>query len=307
MGQHLRAISDLTRAHELNPMQLEILVARGNAHAKAQQHDLAQLDFELALTHNNALPGAYAGRGLSLAAQGQHDSGLIWLTKAIHRFRDQRDLSTILFARGKVYYQMGLYDLAINDFTYTMEIVRESRPMVAAIRTARAAAYVQNERWSLAAGDLDWVLRFQPGNESIKKALAWTTSDTRNGARPLLFVAPEHLIRPLRPPIVRQPFPNGDDILEHETQPPYDSWIIKTAEKKEYGPASIRTLAVWIGEGRVDLGMQLLRCDWSSWKRVEKIVPSLVPKPEVIENFPKLDIRSTHHSDRDGDPDSIKT
>ena len=289
VGDHLRAISDLNTAHGLMPQNLEVLVARGNAYNKAEEFELAQQDFELALTQDNKCASAYAGRGFALAGMNQYDSALIWLTKAIHRFIDSRELSSILFMRGKIYYRMGHYQHAINDFTCALLQVRDSRNTTAAVLTARAAAYVQNKMWKFAEEDLEQVITLQPGNQSIQRVHQWVAGD-RSGDRPALFATPETLVRPIRPPVVRDAIDNVDDLNSFESTPPYDSWIVKSIDGKEYGPATLPTISVWLREGRLDVGMQLLRSDWSQWKLVEKIVPSMVATKQSINDFPELNL-----------------
>lgn len=291
-GQHLRAISDLNTAHGLNPQNIEVLVARGNAYNKAEEFELAQQDFELALTHDNTFASAYAGRGFALAGLDQYDNALIWLTKAIHRFIDRRELSSILFMRGKIYYRMGRYEHAINDFTCTLLLVRDSRITTAAVLTARAAAYAQNNMWKFAEDDLVNVIELQPNNQSLRRAHQWVVSGNHNTDRPALFTAPETLVRPIRPPTVCEPTLHETEINQHLQQydsvAPYDGWIVKSVDGKEYGPATLQTIAVWLREGRLSAGMQLLRSDWSQWKLVEKIVPAIVPTEQSISDFPEL-------------------
>jgi len=57
----------------------------------------------------------------------------------------------------------------------------------------------------------------------------------------------------------------------------YDTWILRTLEKKEYGPIQREVLNRWIEEGRIDFGMKLLRADWSKWQRVERVFKELEP------------------------------
>ena len=64
-------------------------------------------------------------------------------------------------------------------------------------------------------------------------------------------------------------------------------------------PVHFGILNTWVQEGRVDVGMRLLRADWSKWKRVERILPEITPAesiPGMIEEFPDLDLG--RHSSR---------
>ena len=131
------------------------------------------------------------------------------------------------------------------------------------------------------------MLKLDPQNEQAKIALHWVREPGE--PKPSLFAAPESQIRPTRPPVV-------GSVLEitpaenFSTSAPYDTWILRTANKKEYGPIPKQTLDVWVREGRASLGMKLLRADWSKWKRIEKIYPELDPAEDVVDEFPKLDV-----------------
>ncbi len=294
VGQRLNAISDFTRSLELYPAQLDLLVQRGNAYLRSDQPIMAIEDFELALTHDVRLPKAYSGRAAALVTQGRHEYTLIWLTKAIHRFKDPRELSEIVFARGKVFYQMGRTMPSISDFSSVIELMRGDRKTVAAARYARAIAEVHAGEYVAAERDFRKLQKASPKNEHFSTALAWLAD--REQPRPKFLIGSETVKRPTRPPAVR----NGVNLLEETTRkweaaPPHDFWIVRTADKKEYGPVHFTILQSWVREGRVDSGMKLLRADWSKWKRVEKILPEISPvesTPGMIEEFPDLDLGS---------------
>ena len=294
VGQRLNAISDFTRSLELYPAQLDLLVHRGNAYLRSDQPIMAIEDFELALTHNVKLPKAYSGRAAALVTQDRHEYTLIWLTKAIHRFKDPRELSEIVFARGKVFYQMGRTMPAISDFSSVIELMRGDRKTVAAARYARAIAEVHAGEYVAAERDFRKLQKASPSNEHLSTALAWLAD--REQPRPKFLNSSEAAKRPTRPPVVR----NGVHLFEESTRkwesaPPYDFWVVRTADKKEYGPVHLTLLQGWVREGRVDSGMKLLRADWSKWKRVEKILPEISPlesTPGMIEDFPDLDLGS---------------
>ncbi len=137
-GKFLNAIHDYTRALELKPASSELLVQRGQAYLKNNQFDLAMEDFELALTRNAKLAKAYSGRATVLIQENRHEYALIWLTKAFHRFqKKKRDLAEVVFARGKVYYQMKRFHPAIADFTSVCELMRKDKRTQILARLAR--------------------------------------------------------------------------------------------------------------------------------------------------------------------------
>ena len=300
---YINAISDFTHSLELYPAQMDVLVQRGQAYFKSEQHGLAIEDFELALTHDDKLPKAYSGRAAALALQGKFEYTLIWLTKAIHRFSGRRALAEILFARGKIFYQMGRTSPAVSDFSAVIELMGNDVKFVAAARYARAIALVQGEEWELARNDFCLLLKINPNDEALKNAVDWLQN--RSTERPAFLAAEIEFKRPTRPPVVRM----GLDVVESEAAwaigPPYDTWVVRTADKKEYGPVHYGILKTWISDGRVDVGMKLLRADWSKWKRAEKVFSEISPvgsQLKLVDEFPGIDAGTASHNI--GSPDA---
>lgn len=291
-GNLLNAISDYTRSLELYPSQMDLLVQRGQAYIKIGQPLLALEDFEVALTHNERLAKAYSGRATVLVTQGRHEYALIWLTKAIHRFSDPRELAEIVFARGKVFFQMGRLAPSIVDFTTVIELMRSDKKTVAAARYARAIAYVNLKQYDDAQRDFRKLVAIDPANQRFQAAMEWL--EDREKPVPQFLERTENVQRPTRPPVVR----NGTELSQRtiakwQSETRYDSWVLRTIEKREYGPVHFGILKTWVQDGRVDVGMRLLRADWSKWKRVESILPEITPAesiPGMIEEFPELDL-----------------
>jgi tetratricopeptide (TPR) repeat protein len=288
-ADYARAIHDFTHSLDLDPTQLEVLVQRGQAYLKEGQIRSAQEDFELALTHNSHLVKAYTGRASALVAQGLHEAALIWLTKAIHRFEAPRELSEILFSRGKVFYQMSRFEPAISDFSYVINLLRGGKRISVPARLARAAALVQNGDLKSAEKDLRRVLALQPNNLDARQANEWLKDG--QGRRPLVLSPPESRIRPIRPPVVRKPLETSGDESQWNAPPPFDTWILRANDDREYGPLHKQHLNVWATEGRLDAGMKLLRADWSKWQRIEKVFPDLDPHAAAVEKFPGIQQR----------------
>jgi tetratricopeptide (TPR) repeat protein len=291
---YINAISDFTHSLELYPAQIEVLVQRGQAYLKSDQPGLAIEDFELALTHNNKLAKAYSGRATALAVLGKYEYTLIWLTKAIHRFDEPRELAEILFSRGKVFYLMGRLAPAVSDFSVVNELMRGDTKIVAAARYARAIANVHGESWDAAKQDFCFLLNLNPMDDAIRSALDWL--ENRESERPKFLGEPAKVKRPTRPPPIR----SGVSLVESESRwaasPPYDTWVVRNIDKKEYGPVYYNILKTWIQEGRVDIGMKLLRADWSKWKRAEKIFSEIAPldrRSKLVDDFPGIDVRKT--------------
>lgn len=290
---YLNAISDFTHSLELQPNQLDVLILRGQAHLKAEHPNLAIEDFELALTHNDQLAKAYSGRSHALVQQGKLEYALIWLTKAIHRFKHPRQVSEILFARGKAFYQMGRFSPAASDFSCVIDLMRNDPKTMAAARYARAMTNIHAERWDKAAKDFRRLAKLAPNDEKIKLALDWLKNPEAD-SRPYFLEEKITPVRPTRPSVSRSRVDLVESVEKWETEPPHDSWVVRNEDKKEYGPVHFGILKTWIADGRVDIGMKVLRADWSKWKRAEKIFPELSPvgsnQGSLVDEFPGINI-----------------
>ena len=218
---------------------------------------------------------------------------MIWLTKAIHRFDTPRELAEIIFARGKVFYQMGRVAPAISDFSAVIELMRKDVKTVAAARYARALANIQAEKFEKAQKDFLKLYRLNPKDEMLKSALEWLRDRTK-GSRPEFLGSKNVVHRPTRPAIVRKGVGLVESVKRWETDPPFDTWVLRTEEQKEYGPVHYSILKTWIADGRVEVGMKILRAGWGKWKRVEKIFTEISPvgSQKMVDDFPGIDVKA---------------
>ena len=270
----INAISDFTRSLELSPSQPEVMLTRGQAYLKAEQPQQAIEDFERVLNQTITMPKAYSGRAAALAMQGRHEYALIWLTKAFHRFSRPRDLCELVFARGKIFVMMGRPAPAIDDFSTVAKRLSEDTKTVAAARYARGIARYSMDMIEKSKRDFARVIKIDPSFEHAALALKWL-DDPDSCDKPSQLSLEMEIVRPTRPPIVRAKLNVTTPIKDWSAEKPYHTWILRTLDKKEYGPISRETLNMWIEEGRLDFGMKLLRADWSKWKRAEKIFSEL--------------------------------
>ena len=280
IGQNHKAIGDFTRSLDLNPRQSEVFALRGNAHFKNGDLEQAKEDFEIALTRNEMLVKAYTGRAMVLAAQNQHESAVIWLTKTFHRFKDPRQLAELLLARGKIFFQMGRFLPSINDFTIVMDLRRDNISSVSAARYGRALALVQQGELGRAESDLAKVVNQFPSHRSAEEALNWIR--TGEGARPASLEPPAQLVRPHRPSKKRKPVELVDTGSKWDAELPHGDWIVRQNGKsrKEYGPVPKSTLDQWCREGRLAQDTRILRSDWKKWRKASFVYPELLPQKE---------------------------
>jgi hypothetical protein len=97
---------------------------------------------------------------------------------------------------------------------------------------------------------------------------------------------------PTRPPAIRRGVKLDDaTVAAWQKQPPYDSWVVRTTADREYGPVRFGILRSWIEDGRIDVGMRLLRADWAKWKRVERLFPDILPSnSKIVKDFPGIEV-----------------
>lgn len=305
MSRYRRAIRDYSHAIELSPGQAEVLEQRGLAYMKFHQPELALEDFEAALILNPQLAKSYRGRASILASRGQHEYVLIWLTKAIHRFENPRDLVEVLFARGKAFAQMGRWNPAVSDFSSVIKLKREDPQLVLAARHARGLTNVQAGRFDKATKDFQRIKRLlsadipeggQPPQsiQQVDQILEWLEQAESDPSLPWpdSMGAPIKSKPPTRPPVIRRGVKLDETIVNAwKNQPPYDSWVVRASADREYGPVRFGILVSWLQDGRVDVGMKLLRADWAKWKRVERLFPDILPSNEkLVEDFPGIEL-----------------
>lgn len=284
-GEMVEAIRDYTRALEIRPGTPDDLTHRGQLLLKIGRISDAKRDFETALKRDDKIVRAYTGRARALAAENRHEEALIWLTKAIHRFVAPRDLSELMFNRGKIFFQMNRPEPAIDDFSSVTELSRSDPGPLLAARYARGIARVALELIAEAAADFDAVLALEPNHSGALAARNWILD--RSLPRPAFLETPDHTVRVARPPVVGAEVELAADQPQRwEVGRPYHTWLLRTMERKEYGPVPKSILDQWVAEGRIVAGMKLLRADWGKWKQAEKIYPILDSKQ--VEVFPAL-------------------
>ncbi len=265
----LHAIADLTRSIELFALSAESHVLRGQAYVKNSQYEQARHEFEAALTLDAQQIRAYCGLGTYYAMTNRHETGLIWLTKALHRFEDQRDVAELLMTRGKIFYQMGRFPPAIMDFSAVLEMQREDPKSVAAARCARAIVLVQHGDLIRAKKEFDRVLAKFPDHAIAQAASQWLING--NGPRPAILQPPDRLVRPTRPPLATQEKSFDQTDPKWESAPPFDLWIVRTEQRREYGPVSKSVLDEWVRQGRITKKTRLLKSGWPKWRKASSV------------------------------------
>ena len=103
-GEHDRAISDYTKAIEINPRFAMAYGNRGNAYSNKGRYDQAFSDFSKALEINPRDAEAYYNRGTAYVKKGQYDQAISDFNKALEI--NPRD-AVAYYNRGLAYYGKG--------------------------------------------------------------------------------------------------------------------------------------------------------------------------------------------------------
>jgi tetratricopeptide (TPR) repeat protein len=160
-GQCDEAISNYTKALEINPRDAEAYYNRGIVYNRKSQYDEAISDFSKALKINPRYGDAYHGRGGIYTKRGQYDEAISDYAKALEI--NPKDAAAY-HRRGIIYTKKGQYDEAISDYTKALEI----NPKDAAAYGGRGLAYDNKGQYDYAISDYTKALEINP-----KDALAY--------------------------------------------------------------------------------------------------------------------------------------
>jgi tetratricopeptide (TPR) repeat protein len=134
LGQLTQAISDYTKAIELNPKLAEAYSNRGTAYDKLGEYTQAISDYNKAIELNPKLAEAYYNRGTAYDKLGQHTQAISDCTKAIEL---NPKLAQAYSNRGAAYADLGQHTQAISDYTKAIEL----NPKFAEAYSNRGVAY----------------------------------------------------------------------------------------------------------------------------------------------------------------------
>jgi tetratricopeptide (TPR) repeat protein len=134
-GQYDQAITEFTKAIELDPKFAWAYNNRGNAYAQGKgQLDQAISDFTKAIELDPKLAKAYNNRGGAYGDKGQYDQAISDCNKAIEL---NPEYAQAYYNRGRAYLQKGQLDQAISDYTKAIEL----NPEIAMAYLNRAITY----------------------------------------------------------------------------------------------------------------------------------------------------------------------
>ncbi|MFW6105173.1 MAG: tetratricopeptide repeat protein [Chloroflexota bacterium] len=157
------AITEYTKAIELNPQFAGVYANRAVAYSQKDEYHLAIVDCEKAMelnasiTLDTTVANAYMDRGLSYIKEGNYDKAIRDYTKAIEI--DPENFFAYAF-RAKAYGYKDEYDLAIADYSKAIELAPEF--VLADFYSDRGWAYYHKDEYNLAIADFTKVIEFNP-------------------------------------------------------------------------------------------------------------------------------------------------
>ena len=154
-GEHDLAISDYTKAIEINPRHASAYCNRGVAYGEKDEYDLAISDYTKAIEVDPKFAGAYYNRGIAFSDKSEYDQAISDYSKAIEinpRF------ANAYCNRARNYYRIGVYNQAISDCTKTVEL----NPRDASAYNIRGLAYDEKCEYDLAISDYTKAIEIDP-------------------------------------------------------------------------------------------------------------------------------------------------
>lgn len=182
-GQYTKAISDATRAIELNPTFAESYTNRGVACRNLGQYDKAVSDHTKAIELNPTFAVAYNNRGVVYLELSQYDKVISDFTKAIEL---NPKLAEAYFGRGIAYIKLKQFAEAASDYSEVIKLTPED----ADAYYRRGTVYAILEETEKAKKDLTKAVKLDPAYKAkvndvyVAYELDPTRSQTSAAGRP---------------------------------------------------------------------------------------------------------------------------
>jgi len=155
LGQHTQALSNFTKAIDLNPKYAEAYYNRGTTYANLGGTPQALSDLTQAIDLNPKLAQAYNNRGLVYSKLNKLPQAISDYNKAIEL---DPKYAEAYCSRGAAYGQLAEYPKALSDFTKAIEL----NPKHAKAYSNRGSAYSDLGQFSQAISDHNKAIDLNP-------------------------------------------------------------------------------------------------------------------------------------------------
>jgi tetratricopeptide (TPR) repeat protein len=155
MGRYEEALTDLTRAIDLDPKYHWAIADRGETYRLMGRYEEALTDLTRAIDLDPKYHWAIARRGETYQAMGRYEEALTDLTRAID-LDPQSDW--VIARRGETYRLMGRYEEALTDLTRAIDLDPQSDWVIA----SRGVTYRLMGRYEEALTDLTRAIDLDP-------------------------------------------------------------------------------------------------------------------------------------------------
>jgi len=119
LGRFDEAVADFSRAIELDPMYASPWYNRGNAHRKLSREDLALTDYSKAIELDPTFAAAWYNRGNAHSKLGREDMALTDFSKAVEL--DPKFMQA-WYNRANAHSKLGREDMALTDYSKAIEL-----------------------------------------------------------------------------------------------------------------------------------------------------------------------------------------
>jgi len=147
-------LADFAKAIELNSQLIGVYLSRGDLYRHRGEYDDALADYNKVIELAPDYPEAYYYRGLLHDAKGEYDLALDDFTKAIEVNPHYYYISGVYCRRANLYYKIGEYDRAMDDYGKFDLAVTEYTGAIE-LDPKDAFAYASRAICWLAKGDYD--------------------------------------------------------------------------------------------------------------------------------------------------------
>lgn len=152
-----KAVSDYTKAINLNPKDADVHYGRGDAWYAQKEYDKAIVDYTKAVSLDPKNDAAYYGLGISWSKKGDYDKAITDYSRAISvNSRNEQAYS----GRGAACYRKGDYNKAIADYTQALSI----DPMDDEVYVGRGLAWARKGDYDKAIADYTNAISLNPAD-----------------------------------------------------------------------------------------------------------------------------------------------